>query len=343
MNNVIKIEGLDCANCARELEEEINKLEGVSATVDFMAQKVHAECDESMLEKVKHICNNFEEVKVVEEIAQKVCGGEKIKIKNLCCANCARELEEELNKIDGVSATVDFMNMSVTLTAENAAVRGKAIYAITHFEDVKIVDGTEKKKGVVKSHLKEIIQIIIALVCFIPALVLEQTIAESVLAARISAYVLYGIAYLSAGYTVLLNTAKNIVKGKIFDENFLMTVASLGAVALGIFGGDGFMEGVAVMLLYQIGELLQGIAVGSSRSSISALMDLKSETATIVENGVQRVISPDELKTGDIIIIKAGEKVPVDCVICEGETSLDMKSLNGEPVPRDAKAGDEIL
>ncbi|MDE7439189.1 MAG: cadmium-translocating P-type ATPase, partial [Clostridia bacterium] len=101
--------------------------------------------------------------------------------------------------------------------------------------------------------------------------------------------------------------------------------------------------GVAVMLLYQIGELLQAIAVGSSRRSISALMDLKSETATIIENGAQRTVSPDELKVGDIIMIKAGEKVPADCKIVKGATSLDMKSLNGEPVPRDVSVGDEIL
>lgn len=335
MNNVIKIEGLDCANCARELEEEIEKIEGVSSvTVDFMAQKVYAECDGTTLEKVKYCCNHFEEVKVVEEVE-----GERLKITGLCCANCARELEEDLNKLDGVWATVDFMNMCVVLKTNTAAAREKAIYTVTHFEDVKIVDGKEKKKGVIKAHLKEIIQIIVAVVFFIPALVLDYTVAE----ARIVSYVFYGVAYLAVGYPVLLNTVKNVAKGKIFDENFLMTIASLGAIALGIFAGDGFMEGVAVMLLYQLGELLQGIAVGSSRSSISALMDLKSETATLFEDGVQRVISPEQLKIGDKILIKAGEKVPADCKIIKGESALDMKSLNGEPVPRDVKPNDEIL
>lgn len=339
MNKVIKISGLDCANCARELEEEIEKIGGVvSASVDFMAQKVHVDCGEETLEKVKYCCNHFEEVKVVEEAK-----GERLKISGLCCANCARELEEDLNKLGGVSATVDFMNMAVTLSAESAEAREKAVYTITHFEDVKITDGKEKKKGVIKSHLKEIIGIAISLVFFIPALALDYTVAENSLALRIVTYIFYGIAYLSVGYPVLINTVKNIAKGKVFDENFLMTIASLGAIALGIFAGDGFMEGVAVMLLYQIGELLQGIAVGSSRNSISALMDLKSETATLIENGVRREVSPEELKVGDTIIIKAGEKVPVDCKISKGASSLDMKSLNGEPVPREVSEGDEIL
>lgn len=376
MNNVIKISGLDCANCARELEEELQKINGViSVTVDFMAQKVHCDCTDAALEKVVYCCAHFEEVKVEEVIPSNlpvepavksdICGcadcdcrnhshaheiaqtqrvyGEKIKIANLCCANCARELEEELNKIEGVSATVDFINMRVLLNAQTSASREKAVYTITHFEDVKIVDGKAPQKNIIKTHLKDVILIAVSIALFIPALVLQLTGTTEELAGKISAWVLYGLSYLVIGHPVLVNTAKNIIKGKIFDENFLMTIASIGAIALGIFAGDGFVEGVAVMLLYQIGELLQSVAVGSSRNSISALMDLKSDFATLVENGVQRVISPDELRLGDKILIKAGEKVPVDCRVINGGTSLDMKSLNGEPLPRDVKEGDEIL
>ncbi|MDE6441914.1 MAG: cadmium-translocating P-type ATPase [Clostridia bacterium] len=344
MNNVIKIEGLDCANCARELEEEIEKIEGVkSVSVDFMAQKVYADCDETTLEKIKYCCNHFEEVKVVEDVPAANADGEKIKITGLCCANCARELEEDLNKIEGLTATVDYMNMCVVLNARTTEAREKAVYTITHFEDVKIVDGKPAKKSVIKAHLADILCILISVVFFVPALVLDLTIAKDALALTILTYVFYGIAYISVGYKVLWMTVKNISKGKVFDENFLMTIASLGAIALGIFAGDGFMEGVAVMLLYQIGELLQGIAVGASRNSITALMDLKSDTATVISDGEPRVISPEEIKAGDILLIKAGEKVPVDCKILKGESSLDMKSLNGEAIPREVKAGDEIL
>ncbi|MDE6597845.1 MAG: cadmium-translocating P-type ATPase [Clostridia bacterium] len=345
MNNVIKITGLDCANCARELEEEIEKVSGVnSVTVDFMAQKVLVDCDGQTLEKVKNCCNNFEEVKVVEESAPEKSDGEKLKITGLDCANCARELEEDLNKIEGVSATVDFMNMSVVLSARDTEARDKAIYTINHFEEVKIVTDKPAKKGVIREHLKDIILIAVSLVFFIPAFVLDLTgIAYDTLALKIVTYVFFGIAYIAVGYKVLINTAKNIAKGKIFDENFLMTVASVGAILLGIFEGEGFAEGVAVMLLYQIGELLQAVAVGKSRGSISALMDLKSETATLIEGDTTRVVKPESLKVGDLILIKAGEKVPVDCKIIDGESSLDLKSLNGEPLPRDVKAGDEIM
>lgn len=355
MNNVIKIAGLDCANCARELEEEIEKIVGVkSVSVDFMAQKVIVDCPAEALEKVKDCCNHFEKVKVVEEIVspredtvnaqRERVYGEKIKITGLCCANCGRELEEELNKLEGVSASVDFMNMCVVLNADTPESRERAVYSITHFEDVKIVKEDGGRKGVLKSHLKDLILIAVSIVFFIPAFVLDITgIAESSPAVQIVTWVMFGIAYISVGYKVLWLTLKNICKGKVFDENFLMTVASVGAILLGIFAGDGFAEGVAVMLLYQIGELLQTVAVGASRGSISALMELKSESATILDNGVQRVISPEELRCGDVILIKVGEKVPVDCRIIKGESSLDMKSLNGEPLPRDVAAGDEIL
>ena len=351
MNNVFKIEGLDCANCARELEEELSKTQGVKdVRVDFMAQKVYVSCDADTLEEVKRKCNNFEEVKVVAEaeksLAPDASGvkGEKIIITGLCCANCARELEEDLNKIDGVSAVVDFMNMCVVLNAETVEARDKAVYAITHFEDVKIVKEGGNKKSVLRQHLKEIILIAVSVLFFVPAFVLAITgLYESSLALKITTYCMFSVAYLAVGYKVLILTAKNIVKGKIFDENFLMTIASVGAILLGIFEGDGFAEGVAVMLLYQIGELLQGVAVGASRSSIAALMDLKSETATLIEDGKTRVVPPEELKCGDVIMIKAGEKVPADCRIIKGAGALDMKSLNGEPMPRDVKTGDEIL
>ena len=344
--NSFKITGLDCANCARELEEEILKLDGVKeATVDFMAQKVYALCDGATLGKVKEVCNNFEEVRVVEEpAASQVFAGEKLNIAGLCCANCARELEEDLNRIEGVSAVVDFVNLRVLLNVADPSAREKAIYTITHFEDVKIVNEKPERKSVVKERLKDIILIAVATALFIPALVLDLTgTAKSGLPAEIITYVLYGLSYLTVGHPVLINTVKNIAKGKIFDENFLMAIASIGAILLGIFAGDGFVEGVAVMLLYQLGELLQGIAVGSSRNSISSLMDLKSDTATRVEGGVQRTVSPEELRAGDTIIIKAGEKVPVDCRVISGESALDMKSLNGESLPRDIKAGDEML
>ncbi|MGN1061401.1 MAG: heavy metal translocating P-type ATPase [Candidatus Coproplasma sp.] len=345
IDKIIKIQGLDCANCARELEEEIAKIEGVErACVDFMASKVILSCEESAVDAVVYCCNHFEEVTVVEEpekAEEAFRGGKRIKIANLCCANCARELEEELNGLDGVSATVDFMNMTIILNAKDKSAHDQAIHHITHFEDVKIVDGKPERKGVFKENLVDILAVIISAAFFIPALVLDLLALGGWV--KYLDYALYGVAFIAAGYIVLWNTVRNISKGKIFDENFLMAIASIGAIVLGVTTGDGLFEGVAVMLLYRVGELLQSIAVGASRQSITKLMDLKSDVATLVKDGEQTIVSPESLIIGDIIMIKAGEKVPVDCRICEGQSTLDMKSLNGEAVPKEVKVGDEVL
>ncbi len=373
MNKVIKIEGLDCANCARELEELLEKIEEVSSVrVDFMGSKVYFEGSERALSEVVKCCNSFEEVKVTGDISpasekstqtpEKISAassatqgadtdekaqesnapdGKKIKIENLCCANCGRELEEILNGIEGVEAAVDFMNMTVVLKTSSTAAYEKAIYEITHFEDVRIADGKPARVSLFKEHLKSFISIIVGGLLFIPALIFD--LLNLGFGFDVAAYACYSAAYVAAGWQVLWTTCKNVAKGRIFDENFLMTVASLGAIGLGIATGDGYMEGAAVMLLYQIGELLQSIAVGSSRRSIAELMDLKSETATLVKDGQQLVVSPEDLAIGDIILIKAGEKVPVDACIVKGATSLDVKSLTGEAVPRDVRQGDEIL
>ncbi|MCD8307186.1 MAG: heavy metal translocating P-type ATPase [Clostridia bacterium] len=343
----LQLTGLDCANCARELEEELERIPGVDrAAVDFMGQKARLVCSPEALKEVKDCCNHFEDVQVVGDTAQVPTGPrvEKLKVKDLCCANCCRILEGDLNKLEGVEASVDFVNEQIMLKTANDNARAQAIYTITHFEDVKIVSGNHHKVSLAKEHKWDIVWIIVSVVFFIPPLVMDLVgLDDRSLALKIVIYCLYGVAYLAAGWKVLVKTGKNISKGKIFDENFLMTIASLGAIVLGILEGDGFFEGVAVMLLYSVGELLQAIAVGSSRSSIAALMDLKSEHATLLVNGEQHIVAPEELHEGDIILIKAGEKVPVDCRITDGASSLDLKSLNGEPAPKDVKEGDDIL
>ena len=254
------------------------------------------------------------------------------------------ELEEILNGTEGVTAAVDFMNMTVTLSCESPAARERAIYAINHFEDVRVAEdlpGKPAAKGLLRQHLREIVQgVMVSVACFIPAMILYFAGGNT---GRIISYPLFAVSYLSVGWEVIANTVKNISKGRIFDENFLMTVASVAAVVLGIVSGDGLYEGVAVMLLYQIGELLQSVAVGSSRNSITKLMDLRSDTATLLKGGEQVTVRPEELEAGDVILIKAGEKVPVDGVIVKGESALDMRSLNGESLPVEVGEGQEIL
>ncbi len=261
-----------------------------------------------------------------------------IKIKNLHCAACAMELQEDIEKIKGVyEASVDFISQSISVDVADEEVLRKVIKTANRFENVKVVD-EEEALPPKEIRLKEIFQIVIAAVLFVAGLIVEHLFARGNMGAIIASYILFGFAYITVGYPVLISTAKNIMKGKIFDENFLMTVASIGAIAIGEFG-----EGVAVMLLYQVGELLQDIAVGSSRRSITALMNLRSESANLIKNDEQVQVKPEELKIGDVILVKAGEKIPVDGIVVEGATLLDTKSLTGESTPHSVKTGDEVL
>jgi len=149
---------------------------------------------------------------------------------------------------------------------------------------------------------------------------------------------LFIISYLVVGFEILKKAVRNIFRGKVFDENFLMAVATIGAFAIG-----EFPEAVAVMLFYQVGELFQSYAVDKSRKSIASLMDIRPDYANIEKDGKAEKVDPDEVKIGDIIIVKTGEKIPLDGVIIEGRSSLDTMALTGESVPRVVKTEDEVL
>ena len=154
----------------------------------------------------------------------------------------------------------------------------------------------------------------------------------------------YLIAYLVIGYDILRKAGKGILNGRVFDENFLMAIATLGAFFLAIWTRSGdYVEGIAVMLFYQIGELFQSYAVGKSRRNISALMDIRPDYANIEKNGQLEQVAPDEVAVGSIIVVQPGEKVPLDGVVVSGSASLNTSALTGESLPRDVKEGEEII
>ena len=157
-------------------------------------------------------------------------------------------------------------------------------------------------------------------------------------------FVLFLIPYLIVGYDILKKAWKGILNRQVFDENFLMAVATVGAIAIAFYEKSGdFNEAVAVMLFYQIGELFQSYAVGKSRRNISELMDIRPDYANIEQDGSLEQVDPDEVEIGTVIIVQPGEKVPIDGVVVEGTSTLNTSALTGESVPREAKAGDEII
>ena len=198
-----------------------------------------------------------------------------------------------------------------------------------------------------KKQKKMLVRIIVSAAMMI---ILKFTPVEGILR-----FLLYLIPYFIIGYDVLKKAGKGILNRQVFDENFLMAVATIGAMAvalyngsesaaaLGLAGESDYTEAIAVMLFYQIGELFQSYAVGKSRRNISELMDIRPDYANIETDGELTQVDPDEVKIGTVIVVKPGEKVPIDGIIVEGVTSLNTSALTGESLPREAKAGDEVI
>ncbi len=156
-------------------------------------------------------------------------------------------------------------------------------------------------------------------------------------------FVLYLVPYLIIGYDILIKAAKGISHGQALDENFLMSVATIGAMVLGVTYTGDYDEAVAVMIFYQIGELFQAIAVDKSRTSISKLMEIRPDTAYIEEDGELTEVDPDEVEVGTVIVVRPGDRIPIDGTVVEGSSSLNTSALTGESVPRDVTEGDEVL
>lgn len=271
----------------------------------------------------------------------------KFILQGLDCANCAAKIERQVSEAKGISsANVNFLTKTLTLEIEEAnnvqELVSKISENIKKIEpDVKVIEiGNNNKISEDKAsehgdeHEEdskgEIIRLVVAAALFGIA-----TIAKFSNTAEL---VLYIISYLLAGGEVLLTALKNIARGEVFDENFLMSIATVGAFAIG-----QYPEGVAVMLFYQLGELFQGIAVNRSRKSITALMDIRPDFANLkVEDDIKKV-SPEEVTIGSIIVVKPGEKVPLDGKVIEGSSMIDTSALTGESVPRKVNEGDNIL
>ena len=188
---------------------------------------------------------------------------------------------------------------------------------------------------------KRLIRIIISLILFFSLFTVDKIVnLESVVDMDfpILPFCLYLVVYLIIGYDIIFKAIRNICHGQIFDENFLMCVATIGAYAI-----FAFSEAVAVLLFYQIGEYFQDYAVNRSRKSISSLMDIRPDYANLLVDGEFKVVDPEEVKVGDIILVKPGERIPLDGIIIKGETSLDTKSLTGESLPKDAFTNDLVI
>ncbi|GIM29254.1 cadmium-translocating P-type ATPase [Clostridium polyendosporum] len=343
------LDGLCCANCAAKIEDKVSKLNGVaSASVNFVSKTLTMEIEEEdkvseLIAATKQIVTNIEPDVTVKE--KEVAKSNKfvLLLDGLCCANCAAKIERETQSLPEVmSAIVDFVSKRLIIELQDA----KNKVSVT--EDVKkivkriephvnvIVESSNRNSSVNNKedekddNKKELIKLGIGGAIFAVATIFNFSFDLELL--------LYLISYVLVGGEVVLRALKNIARGQVFDENFLMGIATIGAFAIG-----EFPEGVAVMLFYQVGELFQDIAVNRSRKSIAALMDIRPDYANLLVNGVEQKVWPEDVNIGDVILVKPGEKVPLDGMVIEGNSVLDTSALTGESIPREVATGDEVL
>lgn len=262
-------------------------------------------------------------------------------LQGLDCANCAAKIEKKVNSLKGVShASLNFATKKLAITTngqdDGYDFVSEAIKIIKDIEpDVQVINKKDKNADSEESEESNILKrewIIfgISASLFFGAMILPLP--------HLAKIVLYLISYILSGAEVIIKAVKNITKGRVFDENFLMSIATLGA-----FGTGQYPEGAAVMLFYQIGELLQSMAVNKSRKSIKSLMDIRPDYANLKVGADTKKVTPDTVHIGDIIIIKPGEKVPLDGIVIEGTSMADTSALTGESIPKEIEAGNDIL
>ena len=296
------LDGLNCANCAGKIEDKVNKLTDVDeAVLNFSTKLLLITPKEGVSE---------------EELEEKV---EKIVL----------DLEPDVKVLKDKNK----MKSSVNICNDGCCGEGEShkhnnVESHSHSHEHGHSHSHGGNSGIEK---KELFRLGIALTLFIIGMIVNLD--------KMYEFIIFGVAYIIAGGEVLLRAFKNILRGQVFDENFLMAIATIGAFAIG-----EFPEGVAVMLFYEVGEMFQDYAVNKSRKSISDLMNIRPDFANLIDlNGEEKRVSPESVNVGSIIVVRAGEKVPLDGVVLSGEATLDVSALTGESLPKEVEAKDDVL
>lgn len=345
--------GLDCAHCAEVINEKVGKLEEIeSSNLNFINKKltiniIEGSDEKDVLNKVIDIINSTEPGLDIQVLTKQKNIKREIILGGLNCAHCAEVINEKVGKLEDIeSSNLNFINKKLSLEIKKSVnekeLLDKVVGIINDTEpglDIQINYEKEKNTNSVKEESKsdvnkaDLIKLIIGAVVYIFGIYQTATGFESQFSNLI-----FLIAYIIVGGEVLLKAIKNAFKGHMFDENFLMAIATVGALAIG-----ELPEAVGVMLFYQVGEFLQGMAVGKSRKSITALMQIRPDSANLKVGSDIKVVSPEDVSIGDIIIVKPGEKVPLDGIVIEGISMVDTSALTGESVLREITAGEDIL
>ena len=344
------LEGIDCANCAAKIEAKIRQMPEVGfASVAFATKqlRVSANNQSELLPKMQAVVDSIEDgVTIVPRQRKKLSGISNTKVyilEGLDCANCAAKIEAKLRTLNGVDdLTITYATKQMKLSAKNPDQMIPMIKeTIDAMEDgITIVP---KDNKVIKSEEvgekkfsfnNPLVSIGVGAIIFIIGEILEHVGNVP----TIPMFALFLIAYLVLGGKVLITAGKNIMKGQVFDENFLMCIATIGAFCI-----QEFPEAVGVMLFYRIGEYFEEKATEQSRTQIMEAVDLRPEVVNLVIGNDVRIIDAEEANVGDILLVRPGDRIPLDGVIIDGESRIDTSPVTGEPVPVMAKAGDNIV
>ena len=351
------LENLGCAHCASKMEEQIQHLDGVeNATITFATKqlRLNAADPDALLPQIRKICTSIEsEVKVVPRNPKPSASADVTTriylLENLGCAHCASKMEEQIADLDGISeATITFATRQLRVTAKNPDRYLDQIRRIcTSIESEVIVKEKDPRpkaqaatsethaastKRTFSKEKIDTICIIIGAILFVAGEIMEHKGFSDT--ATLPVFV---IAYLALGGVIVVKAAKNISHGQIFDENFLMSIATLAAFAI-----NDSAEAVGVMLFYRIGELFEEKAVERSRGQIMDAVDLRPEVINLVAGDDVQVIPSENAQVGDILLVRPGDRIPLDGVIIEGSSRIDTSPITGEPVPVAVNEGDEI-
>ena len=354
IKRVYILQNLGCANCAAKMEYKIKELPGVTyANVSFATKQLRlsAADHEALLPEIQKICTSIEsDVVVVPRDRRPQLGGKSrvYLVQNLDCANCGAKIERALNAMPEIDeATLTFTTKKLRVSAKNYNGLLEKMQAVTDKveEGVVLLEAESKpslapeleerkKSGGILSELSE-----------------KQTIIEIVLGGAVfiitewlglvpEAYHMYFLifAYILLGGRIVLTALKNIAKGNVFDENFLMTVATLGAFAI-----QAWEEAVGVMFFYRVGEYFEQRAVEKSRGQIMDAVDLRPEVVNLLVGEDVKVIPAADAHVGDILLVRVGDRIPLDGVVIDGESLVDTSPVTGEPVPVKRKYGDEVV
>lgn len=345
--------GLNCAHCAEVINEKVSKLEEIEiANLNFINKKltiniVGSSNEEDVINKVINIINDTEPGLDIKVLSKPKSIKREILLGGLNCAHCAEVINERVSKLEEIeSANLNFINKKLIININKYEDENKVMEKVTGIIndtepglDIQIIleDKKIENKRIKKSkndiNKSDLFKLIIGTLVYIFGIYQTATGFES----QFSSIIFLG-AYIIVGGKVLTKAFKNILKGQIFDENFLMSLATLVALIIG-----ELPEAVGVMLFYQIGEFLQGIAVGKSRKSITSLMEIRPDYANLKIGSEIKIVSPEDISVGDIIVVKPGEKVPLDGTVIDGMSMVDTSALTGESLLREVTVGEDIL